>query len=280
MHIGTDIEHRRGGHVRGSSPWIQIFKRVENASMRLICFPFAGGGAQIFRQWPEQLPADLELCAVQLPGREMRLRETPFSDVHALIDAMTPALLPLLDKPFALFGHSMGALVAFECARRLEQKHNLTPECLIASARVAPQSPLSRAPINALPQAEFIEGLRKLNGTSGEILDNREMMANLGPLLRADLAIHEEYIYRPAPRLRCDILALGGLRDPEAGRDGLNGWQQHTNGAFALRMVPGDHFFIQSAQTLFLRMLSLELYQYIGRQPVTQPPTACAAVLS
>jgi medium-chain acyl-[acyl-carrier-protein] hydrolase len=261
------------------SGWLQIFEPVENAAMRLFCFPYAGGGAQIFRHWPRHLPAEVELCSVQLPGREMRLRETPFSDVHSLIEAVTPAILPYLDKPFALFGHSMGALVAFELARRLQETHDLGAERLIVSARVAPQIRLSRRPINALPQAQFIEALRALQGTPAQLLNDAELMANLSPLLRADFAVHEEYIYRPAPRLKCDVLAFGGLRDPEAGRDALQAWQQVTSGDFALRMVPGEHFFIQSAQSFFLRMLSLELYHSMRHLPAGREAPARAAAL-
>jgi medium-chain acyl-[acyl-carrier-protein] hydrolase len=232
--------------------------------MRLFCIPYAGGAAQTFRKWPAHLPASVELCAIQLPGRETRLRETPFSEVHALVGSLVPALLPYLDRPFALFGHSMGALVAYAAARLLQEEFELTPEQLVVSGRVAPHCALARPAINALPQAEFIEGLRQLNGTSPDILADASLMAAIGPMLRADFALNEEYIHRPGPRLQCDVLAFGGLRDAQAGRAGLNAWAQVTAGAFSLRMLPGDHFFIQSAQSTFLRMLAMELYEMLG----------------
>ncbi len=253
--------------MSASSTWVQIFESRDDPPLRLVCFPFAGGGAQSFRAWPAQLPVAVELCAVQLPGREMRLREAPFSDTGALVRALVPALLPYLDKPFVLFGHSMGALIAYEAARLLHAQSGLTPQRLIVSARVAPHCSLLRAPINRLPQAEFMEGLRNLNGTPAEVLQDDSLMTLIAPMLRADLAIHEEYSHQPGPALPCDVLAFGGLRDPEAGRAGLNAWREVTAGSFALRMLPGDHFFIQSAQNVFLRMLSIELNRLIADLP-------------
>ena len=243
-----------------SNPWVQIFKPQENAIARLICFPFAGGGAQSFSKWPDHLPDGIELLAVQLPGRETRMRETPLSDVDSLLDAMLPEVQGYLDRPFILYGHSMGALIAYEFARRL-QGMSLAPECLMVSARVAPHRRPPREPINKLPQAEFVEALRHLHGTPEEVLEDSDLMALISPMLRADFAINEEYVHAAEPRLDCNILAFGGLRDSEAGRQGMDDWREVTDGEFGLRMVPGDHFFIQTAQTLFLRMLSIEIYQ-------------------
>lgn len=241
--------------MAGTNVWMQVFERRENASLGLICFPFAGGGAQSFRQWLPQLPADVELSAVQLPGREMRLREAPLSDARAVVQALLPELLTLTDKPLVLYGHSMGALLAFEAARVLQEDHGISPVRLIVSGRVAPHFALARPPINQLPHDEFIEGLKHLNGTPREILEDNDLISMIGPMLRADFAIHEQYVHQPGARLACDVLAFGGLCDTEAGRAGLNAWREITAGNLTLRMLPGDHFFIQTAQNLFLRML-------------------------
>lgn len=253
--------------MAGTNVWMQVFERRESASLRLFCFPFAGGGAQGFRQWLPQLPGDVELCAAQLPGREMRLRETPLCDARAVVQAMLPELMTLTDKPFVFYGHSMGALIAYEAARRMQEEHGISPVRLIVSGRVAPHFALARPPINKLPHDEFIAGLKQLNGTPREILEDNDLIVLIGPMLRADLAIHEEYAYQPGARLACDVLAFGGLCDTEAGRAGLNAWQEVTSGTATLRMLPGDHFFIQTAQNLFLRMLSIELNRLIGSLP-------------
>ncbi len=248
-----------------STAWLQVSRPNEKASLRLFCFPFAGGTAQAYRGWSEHLPENIEVCAVQLPGREMRQREAPFSRAQDVVDAILPVLMPRMDRPFALFGHSMGAIIAFELARRLRQESQREPDCLIVSGRVAPHRPLTRAPINHVPREAFIEGLRHLNGTPAEVLDDSDLMNLIEPMLRADLAIHEEYRYQETPRLTCDILAFCGLCDPEAGRDAVNAWREVTDGSFDMRMVPGDHFFIRTAQALFLHMMSVELRQMAAR---------------
>lgn len=187
------------------------------------------------------------------------------ANADEIVDALLPEITPLLDRPFALFGHSMGAILAFELARRLQQDGEIAPKCLIVSGRVAPHRNLTREPINHLPSEDFIEGLRKLGGTPSEVLGDADLMSLIEPMLRADLAVHEAYEYRHEPRLKCDVLAFGGLRDPEAGRDDVEAWREVTDGHFGLQMMPGDHFFIRSAQPLFLRALSVELRKMMAR---------------
>lgn len=246
--------------IMKSNRWIQQPKPNTHAALRLFCFPFAGGSAQSYRAWPEGLPSAVEVCPIQLPGRETRMRETPFNNVEPMLDELMPALHPYLDKPFVLFGHSMGAIIAFEVARKLHRAQLSLPECIIVSGRVAPHIPIPRPPIHSLPQAEFVDALKALNGTPKEVIENGALMELITPLLRADLAVHENYTYREEPPLPCDIVALGGLQDAEANRDAIEAWRRHTSGKFVRRMFPGDHFFIVNSQALFLRVLAQELY--------------------
>ncbi|PYP86710.1 MAG: putative thioesterase [Blastocatellia bacterium AA13] len=249
--------------MTGKTPnrWVLQSAPKPGARLRLFCLPYAGGGAQIFRGWADGLPAVVEVCPIQLPGRESRMKEERFSQVSPLVQAIVPALLPFLDMPFVFFGHSMGALIAFELARELRRQNRTDPSYLIVSGRGAPQLPLERAAINRLPEPLFIDALKRLNGTPEAVLENPDLMKLVLPLLRSDFSVNEEYSYLEAPPLACPLMAMGGLNDTEASREAIEAWRAQTSGSFIMRMLPGDHFFLTSAQPLFLRILSQELHQ-------------------
>jgi medium-chain acyl-[acyl-carrier-protein] hydrolase len=244
---------------RATNPWLVRPRPNRLADLRLFCFPFAGGGASLFRLWPDRLPASVELCAMQLPGRETRLRETSHQRIGPLIDDLVAALVADLDKPFALFGHSMGALVAFELARELRRQNLPRPKLLIASGRFAPQLRHRRRAIHALPEAEFREELRLLDGTPQALLDHSELMSLFSPIIRADLAVNETYTYRDEPPLELPILALGGLTDPWVHQDELEGWRLQTSNTFECEQFSGGHFFLQTATAELLTVLSRAL---------------------
>jgi medium-chain acyl-[acyl-carrier-protein] hydrolase len=242
--------------------WVTCPKPKPQAKLRLFCFHYAGGGALIFRPWSDSLPPTVEVCAIELPGRGTRLMEPPFTQLEPLIQELTRVLLPYLDKPFAFFGHSMGALVSFELARILRRDYGLSPVHLFVSGRRAPQLPDPDPPIHTLPEPEFLDELRRYNGTPEAVLENAELMQLLLPSLRADFAVLETYVYTPEPPLECPITTFGGLSDREASRDELEAWRDQTSAAFSLEMFPGDHFFVHSAQPLLLQALSRELHHY------------------
>ncbi|HEU0014920.1 MAG TPA: alpha/beta fold hydrolase [Longimicrobium sp.] len=243
--------------------WTVIPRPSPNARLRLFCFPYAGGGASVFYAWPRGLPPEVEVVAVQPPGREGRLMETPIASMDALVDAMYPTLLPLMDRPFALFGHSNGGLMAFEVARRLRREGRTLPVRLFGSGRPAPQVPLTLPPLHTLSDEDFVHELRRLNGTPEEVLANEEIMRLVLPLLRADFAIGETYRYRDEPPLDVPIAAYGGERDAEVPYEHVQAWREQTTGDFVLRMFPGDHFFINGDRDLVLRQLSLDLREHI-----------------
>jgi medium-chain acyl-[acyl-carrier-protein] hydrolase len=239
--------------------WISFRKAGPEARLRLFCFPYAGAGALIFRNWSDALPADVEVCPVQLPGRGNRLMERPFTQLSPLVEALADALVPLLDKPFAFFGHSLGSLVGFELARRIRRQYSVDPVRLLVSAGPAPQLAHRGPPIHTLPEKEFLAELRRLNGTPSELLDHKELMEIMLALLRADFAMYENYVYSTEPPLNCPISAFGGLGDHRVNERDLEAWRGQTNGSFSLRMLPGDHFFLK--QPVLLRVLSEELEQ-------------------
>lgn len=236
----------------------------QQAQIRLFCFPYAGGSSLAYRKWPGQLPPSVEVRPVQLPGRGERLREPPFTHWKSLVQSLVPEISPHLDRPFVLFGHSMGATIAFELARVLRDTRGLEPLHLFASGRRAPHEPITERPLHNLPDSELKDELRRLNGTPQEVLDDPELMNLMLPLLRADFSVSENYAYEPGPPLRCPITAFGGLRDTHVTREMLEGWREHTTGHFTLRMLPGDHFFINAEQHSLLRVLTQELQTRYG----------------
>jgi medium-chain acyl-[acyl-carrier-protein] hydrolase len=247
-----------------ANPWIHPPLPASGALLRLFCFPYAGGGAAIYRKWNEALPATVDVCPVLLPGREARLGEPAIPSVLPLVDALAPAIIPFLDRPFVFFGHSMGSLVAFELARKLRRERNLLPECLYVSARVAPSVTLKDQPLSTLPEAEFIEALARFNGSEKGVLQHTELMKLMLPTLRADFALHEDYRYLEEPVLECPIVVFGGLQDLTTDNQGLNAWRYHTSSLFAQRMFAGDHFFINTQQSFFLKSFSQELQRIIA----------------
>ena len=214
--------------------------------MRLFCFPYAGGGSLVFRSWGKAFSPEIEVCSIQPPGREERFTETPFASFGPYLEELTEALAPWLDRPFAFFGHSLGALVSFECARVIRAGSRKAPVRLYVSGCRAPQLPCRDAPRAALPEPLFLDELRKLNGTPAEVLREPALMALLLPLLRADFAVFESFRYRDEPPFSYPIHAFGGLSDPQVLRKDLEAWACQTTGEFSLRMMPGDHFFLNA----------------------------------
>ncbi len=244
-----------------TNAWLALTRVQPQALLRLFCFPYSGAGASIFYNWSESLPPTVEVCPVQLPGRGTRITEASFTRISPLVQALAPALLPYLDKPFAFFGHSMGALLSFELARYLRKHYGLLPAQLFVSGRGAPQLPDPEAPMHALPEAEFLERLRQLKGTPEEVLDHAELRQLLLPILRADFEVCETYIYEPDQPLECPISVYCGVEDNYVTPDRLEGWREQTTSSFTLRIFPGDHFYLNKEKQLLLQTLARELQE-------------------
>jgi medium-chain acyl-[acyl-carrier-protein] hydrolase len=238
-----------------------IIRTKSQLRLRLFCFPYAGGGASIFRRWSEKLPAEIEVCPIYLPGRENRLKEPLFTRLPPLVHTLAHALHPFMDIPFAFFGHSMGALIGFELARHLRRIHYPGPTHLFISAHRAPHLPDSSSPLHALPDPALIDVLTRLGGTPQAILQHTELMNVVLPILRADLTLCETYIYTPEPPLDCPIAVFGGEQDSMVSKQELQEWRKQTRSAFTLYMLPGDHFFLQSQQNLLLGTLSRLIFR-------------------
>lgn len=242
-----------------SSRWLPSVSQQTNSSVRLFCFPYAGGGASLFRPWRSGLDDWVQVAPVLMPGRESRLFEQPYTSVKSIVAAFADDLSPCFLEPYALFGYSNGAIIAFELARELRRRDMPLPSRLIVAGRRAPHLQEPDAHIHALPDELFRASLAQLRGTPRDVLANEELMTLLTPMLRADFAVHETYIFQADEPLRCPITAIYGINDLDAGRADTELWAVHTSAGFNLESCSGDHFFIHSSLPSLLQHVTTAL---------------------
>ena len=216
--------------------------------MRAFCFPYAGGGASIFRKWPGLLPETIELIAIQPPGRETRFVEPLSTDLHASAVAVADAMRPWLDLPFVIFGHSLGTLLGYQTAVELRRRGLGQPALLCMSGRGAPHLEKQRCERHLLPHDRFVEELRDMQGTPDEVLASEELMELLVPILRADFALNASYDPGNQPPFDCPLVAYGGTTDVDVAHADLHSWQRYTNRSVDVRMFEGGHFFVDTSR--------------------------------
>lgn len=243
--------------------WFIPLKQEKNISIRLFCFHHSGGSSSTFRQWSKDITDHTELIAVQLPGREERFNEPLLKNISQIVSNLCEHFNNYLDKPFIFFGHSTGALIAFEFARAL-RKHGISGlKHLIASGTKAPQILLKKYPIHNLPNFKFIEELKKYNGISDYIIKNEELMSLFMPTLRADFCISETYKYHTERPLANPITALGGLNDNTVDFRDILKWEEQTSILFKHHFLFGDHFFINSSYKEVIKIINQILHNEI-----------------
>lgn len=236
-------------------PWILTPKPVLRPRVRLFCLPHAGGSATAYHTWPAELPDDVEMAAVQLPGRTYRIKEAPFSRMDGLIEALISALEPYLDRPFVIFGHSLGALTAFEMVRRLRSERRPEPIHLVVSGRRAPHVPGREAELHRAPDSEFLHEMHRLFSMPSDVMNDSSLMALSMPALRADFELMETWQYKTEAPLRMPITAIGGCSDPTLPFSDLEAWRKQTASSFESYWLPGTHFYLNERRKSVLLLL-------------------------
>jgi medium-chain acyl-[acyl-carrier-protein] hydrolase len=242
-----------------NSKWVSISSSNGNSLGRLFCLPFAGGGAIAYYRWIDRILAGIDVARVNLPGRENRLKEPLFADLSSLVDILVKELVIWIDRPFALFGHSMGALLAFELARGFRRHHGMLPAHLFVSGYRAPQLPPLETPFSHLPNPDFIGRIRQYEGIPDLVAKDEELLNIFLPILRADFKMTETYVYREEPPLECPLTAFGGLSDPKVGREKIMAWNIHTSRSFDTHFFPGGHFFLLESEPMVLEQINRHL---------------------
>lgn len=235
------------------------------ATLRLYCFSYAGGSAASFHGWQAALGSSVEVCSIQLPGRGNRFGEQLYASLQALVRDLAQMLQEQNSRlPFVFFGHSLGALVAFELSRYCQHHYLPMPLRLIVSGCDAPQYRSPSKGMHKMPDDELIEALQGYNGTPPEILQHRELMALMLPIIRSDFALAEEYRYRPGVRLKIPLTVLVGKSDDHIQPEQVDGWKKESDVECVMQWFEGDHFFINSERDQVLSFLRSELASMQG----------------
>jgi medium-chain acyl-[acyl-carrier-protein] hydrolase len=255
---------QKASATRPEDAWFPAPAAGAGARLRLFCFPYAGAGVAAFRGWNGRLPGDVQVCPARFPGRESRLGETPFRQMEPLVAALADAIAPRLDMPFAFYGHSMGAAVAFELARALRRAGKPLPSALLVSGARAPRFRLGHVPPPEPSEEDFLKELERLEGLPSEVREHPELLRVVLPALRADTALYRAYVYTEEAPLELPVFAYAGRSDPNIRAEHLEAWATETKAEFRLRWFDGGHFFIDTAREEFLAAMAADLRAVVG----------------
>jgi len=240
-----------------NNKWIIRPNPKKNAKLRLFCFPYAGSSSVVtYRHFVESLPAFVEVCPVELPGRGARMSENLINDLEHVVEQISNSMKEYLDIPFAFFGHSMGALISYELSHKVSNKYMKKPQKLYVSAHKAPFSEKNGPIMHKLNSNEFTAELRKMEGIPKEMMEHKELMELMLPIIRNDYAVCETYRFKEREVLDIPITIFGGSEDKDISEDDLLEWENLTNSNFRKVMIKGDHFFIIKEKKHFTKLLS------------------------
>ncbi|MCE2595214.1 alpha/beta fold hydrolase [Motilimonas cestriensis] len=246
--------------------WFHVPKPKVNPKLRLFCLSYAGGSSATYSPFADQLPNEVELVAVQLPGRGIRLSEAPYTNLSQLVVDLSKQMQPLLEVPYVVMGHSFGSRLGYELVQHFRMLQWPLPLHFIASGSKAPHYKNTDSPIHQLPEAAFIEKLRSFGGTPDEILNNADFMEMLLPMLRADFAMVETHQSEIRPALDCDLSMFGGVNDEGVPQDKLLDWQLHFSGHISETLFEGGHFFIETHKALVIKSVKEKVQALLAGQ--------------
>jgi surfactin synthase thioesterase subunit/glycosyltransferase involved in cell wall biosynthesis len=265
--LALRLKKRTAAATAPDSLWFPNIAQSADARLRLFCFPYAGGGTSVFRNWQKHMPEGVSVIPARPPGRESRTHEQPIDRISEMADSVLEAVRPHLDKPFAFFGHSMGAMISFELARALRRHKFPMPAALFVAGARAPQFRRDHVPSPVPADEEFLREIRELEGAPREVLENDELLKYLLPALKADSVLGQMYVYHDEPPLDIPIHAYVGSDDPRLPRDVIEPWQLQTTATFTSRDFPGTHFFIHTAEEQFLNALAEGVAGLVAEDP-------------
>ena len=239
------VEYEPGMSPSLRNPWLTRFRPRPDATRRVVCFGPAGGGPSFYRKWPELLPADTELIAINLPGREARLAEPPTHSIEGSAATVARALAEDRPRPTILFGHSMGALIAYETAHALCARGARPDLALVVSGRESPDRTMGDPAFLRLPDATFLEYVaNRYGGIPIEVMQEPELRELVVPPLRADFAAVAAYREPSRPALDLPLVILSGIDDRQTAGDQAEGWRSRSSGPIRERSFPGGHFYL------------------------------------
>lgn len=258
------------------APWFPYARTGRDVRPRLLCFPHAGGCASAYRSWSAM--EGVEVLAIQWPGREGRLGEVPFRRLGAMVDAAVQAARRFLEeRPYAVFGHSLGAKIAYEFCRKVASLGLPPPRRLFVAGCPAANLGDRSAPLHGLSDDKFLAAIADLGGSPPSVLEAADLMALLLPMLRADYTASETYLWRPGPRLVCPISALGGEDDADVSLEELAAWAALTDGKCETRLFPGGHFFVSSDATEVMDHVRL---RFLADRAAGEAAARCASAMN
>jgi surfactin synthase thioesterase subunit len=243
--------------------WVRFRSTPDQPQLRLLCFPFAGGTATNFRLWARHLPDHVEFCPVEYPGHGTRRAEPLINRIPKLVESAAAGLADEFDSPYALYGHSLGSIVAFELARHMTAAGK-PPAHLFVSGRKAPQLQRPHKDMHKMSDDAFVDAImQRYGGIPQEVLDEPELLAMMMPMARADIEMYELYAYAPGEQLPCRISTFAGEEDHSHPPAELNAWNEQSVVGCTSSVLPGGHFFINTHKDLFLQRLSQQLNELV-----------------